>query len=263
MDDRIEANRRAWATLSADHHEEFRRRLRKKATTLNDTQIAELGDIEGKSLIHLQCNTGADTISLARMGARVTGVDLVPENVGFARELAVEFGVPDARFFEADVLELQGLHDEQYDIVYSTEGALCWLPDLRRWARSVRHVLADDGFLYLFDSHPFFMVWDEEALPELVVKYPYFGKEADRDEFIGGYAAERRRGPNYSWGYTMGEIVTSLSEAGLHVDWLHEYDWLFFRLQGEGHEAVGEGKWRFARHQGRLPFSFSLKATVR
>jgi SAM-dependent methyltransferase len=263
MNKYIEANKQSWGTLSRDHYETFKARLLANENLLNPTQVEELGDIAGKRLIHLQCNTGADTISLARMGARVTGVDLVPDNVRYARKLAADCGIDDARFFESNVLEIMDVHHETYDIVYTTEGVLCWLPDVYLWARNVRHLLADDGFLYVMDSHPTFMVWDEEALPELVVKYPYFIKRADEDGWIGGYASESKPATNYSWMYTMGEIVTALSQAGLHVEWLHEFDWLYYQLSAERQAKDAEGGWSYPEHRRKLPYTFSLKATVR
>jgi SAM-dependent methyltransferase len=263
MNDYIEANKQSWGALAPDHYETYQRLLLAGETTLSPTQIEELGDIRGKRLIHLQCNTGADTISLARLGAQVTGVDLAPENVAFARKLAADCGVADARFIESNVLELMDVHDERYDIVFTTEGVLCWLPDLTLWARNVRHLLADDGFLYLMDGHPLFMVWDEEALPELVIRYPYFEKNADREEWIGGYAGAPKEGTNYSWMYTMGEIVTALSAAGLHIEWLHEFDWLYYKLSGERQVRDEAGGWAYPEHRRKLPYTFSLKATVR
>ncbi|MBN1136512.1 MAG: class I SAM-dependent methyltransferase [Anaerolineae bacterium] len=264
MNEYIEANKRSWSTLSADHYAHYRAILLTGRSTLNQTEIEELGDIRGKRLIHLQCNTGADTISLARLGAQVTGVDLVPENVALARKLAAELGIHDATFIESNVLEIMDKHAGKYDIVYTTEGVLCWLPDLALWARNVRHLLADDGFLYLLDSHPLYMIWDEEKLPELAVKYPYMLKNTDRDEWIGGYAATPRQATNYSWMYTLGEIVTALSRAGLHIEWLHEFDWLFFQISPTGAQVQDEnGNWVFPEYKSKLPFTFSLKATVR
>jgi SAM-dependent methyltransferase len=263
MTEYIEANRQSWATLAEEHYCTFKARLSRNESTLSETQTRELGDVNGKKLIHLQCNTGADTISLARMGAIVTGVDLVLENIHYARKLATDFGIDDAWFIESNVLEIMDVHHEKYDIVFTTEGVLCWLPDLYLWARSVRHLLADDGFLYLLDGHPFFMAWDEGKLPELVVKYPYFGKTADRDEWIGGYASEPHRATNYSWMYTVGEIVTALSQAGLHIEWFHEFDWLYYRLSAEKQIKDENGNWVYPEHRGRLPYTFSLKATIR
>ena len=197
------------------------------------------------------------------MGAIVTGVDLVPENIHYAKKLAADCGIENARFIESNVLELIDKHDEKYDIVYTTEGVLCWLPDLYLWARNVRPLLADDGFLYVMDGHPFYMVWNEEKLPELVVKYPYFTKKPDKDDWIGGYAAEPKNAVNYSWMYTLGEIVTALSRAGMHIEWLHEFDWLYYKLSDEKQKKIINGKWIFPEHKEKLPFTFSLKATIR
>lgn len=263
MDEFIEANQRSWALIARDHYEAFKIRLSVNESTLSQTQIQELGSIEGKKLIHLQCNTGADTISLARLGAKVTGVDLVPENIHYARRLATDFGFSDARFIQSNVLEIMDKHDEKYDVVYTTEGVLCWLPDLYLWARNVRHLMADDGFLYVLDGHPFFMIWDEESLPELVAKYPYFQKNADRDEWIGGYASEPQKGTNYAWMYTMAEIINALSQAGLFIEWFHEFDWLYYQLSEKKQRKAGQGGWIYPEHKERLPNTFSLKATIR
>ncbi len=262
MTDPIEANRRTWGLIAEDHYNTYKAQLAQKESLLSEVQKQELGDIRGKSLIHLQCNTGADTVSLARMGATVTGVDLVPENIHYARKLAADFGIDDARFIESNVLEIMNVHHETYDIVYTTEGVLCWLPDLSLWARNVRALMKEDGYLYLLDSHPFFMMWDEEKLPELEVRYPYFLKPADEDGWIGGYASEPKEGVNYSWMYTMGEIITALSAVGLHIEWLHEFDWLYYRL-GDNMVKQADGQWLMPEHKDKLPYTFSLKATVR
>ena len=263
MNKYIEANKLSWATIAREHYKTFRTRLSQNESTPCETQKRELGDIAGKKLIHLQCNTGADTLSLARMGAKVTGVDLVPANIHYAKRLAADLAIDDARFIESDVLEIMDRHDDKYDIVYTTEGVLCWLPDLNLWARNVRHLLADDGFLYVMDGHPFYMTWDEERLPELVVKYPYFRKTADRDEWIGGYASEPKEATNYAWMYTVGEIINALSQAGLHIEWFHEFDWLYYQLSAEKQKKDEDGNWVFPEHKGKLPYTFSLKATVR
>ena len=263
MNEYIEANKQSWATIAKEHYETFRAILLANESTVSQTQLQELGEIKGKTLIHLQCNTGADTISLARMGAKVTGVDLVPENIHYARKLVADLGINDARFIESNVLEIMEKHHEKYDIVYTTEGVLIWLSDLYLWARNVRHLLADDGFLYVLDGHPFFLVWDEDKLPELIVKYPYFRKSADKAGWIGGYAAAPRQATNYSWMYTIGEIVNALSQAGMHIEWFHEFDWSYYRVSNEKQIKDDNGNWIFPEHKGRLPFTFSLKATIR
>jgi len=113
------------------------------------------------------------------------------------------------------------------------------------------------------DGHPFFLIWDEEKLPDLSVKYPYFQKTADQDEWIGGYAAQPKKAVNYFWMYTISEIINALSQAGLHIEWLHEFDWLYYKLSEEKQRKNEIGKWIYPAYQGGLPFTFSLKATIR
>ena len=259
----IESNKKAWALIARDHHEHFRQRLKEEHSLLNRIITGELGDITGLDLIHLQCNTGADTVSLARLGATVTGVDLVGENVHYARELARDNGIDDAVFIEADILELMDIHHDTYDVVFVSEGAIGWLPDLDRWGRTIRHLLKDDGFLYVFDSHPFQLAFCEEKMKDNVldIRYPYFGKRPDRDTHIGGYASEAKEGENYFWMYTVGDIINSLTRAGLCIEFFNEYDVLYCEL--DGMEKVEKGLYRFPHFRGGLPFTFSLKATVR
>ncbi|MBN1887261.1 MAG: class I SAM-dependent methyltransferase [Thermoflexales bacterium] len=259
----IEANKQAWGLLSQDHYETFRKCLRENHSTLSPIIQAELGDIAGKTLIHLQCNTGADTISLARMGAVVTGVDLVPDNIRYARLLADEFGVTDATFITADIMEFMEIHDQKYDIVFTSEGAIGWLPDLKKWGKTIRHLLKEDGFFYVLDSHPVYLMFDEERLKknELVIKYPYFVKRPERFDTIGGYASEKKDAENFDWMYTVGEIINVLTSAGLGIEYLNEYDTLFWNAGGM--EWTESGQYRYASFRGQMPFSFSLKATVR
>jgi len=213
-------------------------------------------------LIHLQCNTGADTISLARLGAKVTGMDFVPENISYAKKLAADFNIKNASFFESDVLDIMEKHHEKYDIVYTTDGVLCWIPDLMRWAQNVRHLLKDDGFLYVMDAHPFFMSMDEDALPELSIKYPYFSKAPEKDEWAPSYVCEAKKSTNYNWEYTIGDIINALSSAGLHIEWFHEFDWLSYSLSDQQEEDEND-HFFYPQLKGKLPFTFSLKATIR
>ncbi len=260
----VAANREAWGLLSKDHYEHFKWRLQTEHSLLNRIITAELGDISGKTVIHLQCNTGADTLSLARLGAaHVTGVDLVPRNVEYAQRLASDLGFTNAEFLVSDIMELESRHHRKYDVVFTSEGALCWLPDLNKWARAIRHLLKDDGFLYVFDSHPFLMALDEAKVGHGVVdvKYPYFAKRPDKSDTIGGYAAEARPGENYCWMYTVSDLINSLTSAGLQVEWFNESDLLFFRE--DGMRQAEPGLWACPELRGKLPMTFSIKATVR
>lgn len=258
----IEANKKAWSLIAEDHYHAFKEKLEKETSIINDVITKELGDITGKKLIHLQCNTGADTISLARMGATVTGVDLVPENIHYANKLAADFGI-DATFIESDIMKLKEIHNEKYDIVFTTEGAIGWLPDLKKWGDTVRHLLKDDGFVYVNDGHPFFMALDEEKIREnkVEIKYPYFDKRPDEDNSIGGYASEPKEATSYFWMYTISDIINALSDAGLSIEFFNEFDTLCWN--NGGMELVEKGLYQYPYFKGKFPFQFSLKATVR
>jgi len=259
----IEANKKAWRLLSKDHYETFGQRLREKRTLLSGIIQRELGDVAGKTLIHLQCNTGADTLSLARMGASVTGVDLVADNIRYARQLAQDLGISGTTFIVSDLMEFMESHDRKYDIVFTSEGVIGWLPDLTKWGTTVRHLLKDDGIFYVMDLHPFYLMFDEDKLTkkELSIKYPYFVKKPDKDDTIGGYAAERREGENYYWMYTVSEVINALLAAGLTLEFFNEFDTSFFDIGGM--QELSQSCFCYPDFRDKMPFSFSLKATVR
>lgn len=116
----VDSNKLAWNLLAKDHYEHFKERLKNESSILNPIIHEELGDLKGKTLIHLQCNTGADTVSLARNGAIITGVDIAPDNVLYAKKLAQDFGFDQARFIESDIMKLKEIHQEHYDIVFTS-----------------------------------------------------------------------------------------------------------------------------------------------
>ena len=148
----IESNKHAWGQLSAEHYKTFKKRLSDGSHKLNKYILNELGDLEDKKIIHLQCNTGADTILLSKMGASAVGVDLVPDNIMYANKLADDFGITNISFIESDIMNFMEKHNEKYDVVFVSEGAIGWLPDLNKWAQTIRHLLTDDGFFYIFEN---------------------------------------------------------------------------------------------------------------
>ena len=126
----IEANKNAWSKISEDHYQHFKETFAEGIGELNSHIKEELGDISGNKIIHLQCNTGADTIILSKTAKSVTGVDLVPENIYFAKKLAAELGIENVNFIESDIMKLTEIHNEKYDVVFTSEGVLGWLPTL-------------------------------------------------------------------------------------------------------------------------------------
>ena len=128
-------------------------------STLKSIELEELGDVSGRSLLHLQCHFGLDTMSWARLGARVTGVDFSDRAISLAQELSKELGI-EADFVCSDVYDLRSILDKQFDIVFTSYGILCWLPDLRRWAEVIAHFLRPGGTFYMVEGHPFVDVFD-------------------------------------------------------------------------------------------------------
>ncbi|GGM26444.1 methyltransferase [Paraliobacillus quinghaiensis] len=257
---KIETNKIAWGKIAQQHYEHFKMRLVKEDYKLNPIVEEELGDIAGKKILHLQCNTGADTILLAQKGAIVTGVDLVPENICYAKKLAKDFEVNNVNFVESDVLKLMEVHEGEYDIVMTTDGVLGWLPDLNKWGKVVAHFLKEEGFFYLHDGHPFMMIFDEDALSQgdLIPTYPYFDLTADIDGFIGGYASEAKEAENYFWGHQLSTIINGLLSGNLYVSYIKEYDRCAPGMSGS---AVDEhGMSYYPELDGKIPLVLSLKA---
>ena len=176
----IDYNKIAWDSIAKEHYENYQKRLKEEDTLLSPWIIEELGDITGKRILHLQCNTGADSICLARLGASVVGVDLSDVNVYYARLLALE-NKADCVFITSDVLKLDELELGTFDIVFTSEGAIGWLPDLKKWGCILHRHTKSDGFAYINDIHPFFLMLEEDdfAKEKFTLQYPYFLKLAD------------------------------------------------------------------------------------
>ena len=235
---------------------------------LNAIEEAELGPVDGLRLLHLQCHFGRDTLMLAQRGARVVGLDFSPPAIAAARALAEELGLADqARFVEADLYDAPGAIGEPgaFDRVYVTWGAINWLPDIAGWARIVAHFLKPGGSLYLAEGHPSALVLDDarrqpDGLPGLFA--PYFHSGPFVFDETSDYAdpdARLKNSTTCQWIHPLGAIVTSMIEAGLRLDWLHEHAAITWRMFGclvEGED----GLYRWP-DQPWLPLAFSLWAT--
>ena len=258
----IEVNKEAWGMLSRGHYEHYKKAIQENKHGFSKIIEEELGDISGKTVIHLQCNTGADTILLAKKGATVTGVDLVPDNIFYAKKMSEELGIKNINFIESDIMDLKEKHQKKYDMVFTTEGVLSWLPNLNKWAETVRHLLNENGVVYVLDGHPFYMTFDEEKLREnkLEIKYPYFIREPEYAENMPDYCSDSKMGENFGWMYKVSDIINSLSKAGLTIEFFNEYDSLYFDLGGM--EESRNGQCHFPFFDTKLPFTFSLKARL-
>jgi len=258
----IEANKTAWGSLAKIHYDYCVKAFQEKRYNFSSIIEEELGDISGKTVIHLQCNTGGDTVLLAQKGAIVTGVDLVPDNIFYAKKMSQELGVKNIDFIESDIMELKEKHNKKYDVAFTTEGVLCWLPDLNKWAETVKHLLNEGGFLYVLDGHPFFMTFDEEKLREnkLEIKYPYFERESEYSEGMDDYFSENKTGVTYEWMYKVSDIINPLAKAGLTIEFFNEYDSLYYDIGGM--ERLENGHCHYPFFDRKMPFTFSLKARL-
>ncbi len=228
--------------------------------TLHDVERREMGDVSGKTLLHLQCHFGLDTMSWSRLGAKATGVDFSDAAIGLARTLNRELGL-DARFIHSNVYDLPDVLDEQFDIVFTSYGVLCWLPDMGRWASVVENHLKPGGTFYIIEGHPSMNVFEESDEGELRPAYSYFHKEFLYEGGEPSYAGSQIiESPVYEWHHSLGEIVTSLIDAGLRIEFLHEFAFSGYRAYPMMKKG-NDGWWRFPEGNDSFPQLFSIKAT--
>lgn len=234
-------------------------------STLNPIELEELNDVTGKSLLHLQCHFGLDTLSWARLGAHVTGVDFSEDAIALAERLTQETGLV-ARFICTDIYNLPQVLEDKFDIIYTTGGVLFWLSDLGQWAKIIAHFLKPGGILYLQEEHPFLNVFDDGAdVTDLQTRYPYFHtKEPIQIEGLLPYSdpAANQRSVEYVWSFSFSDILNALIAAGLQLDYLHEFSHggnqrFPFMAKGE------DGWWRWSDSTNDIPLTFSLQATKR
>ena len=193
-------------------------------SSLMKYEVEALGDVIGKSLLHLQCHFGQDTLSWSRLGAKCVGVDLSNEGIKLAQQLNEELNL-DAEFVCCNVLDTSKYVNDTFDIVFTSYGTIGWLPDLIPWGKMIAERLKKGGTFYIAEFHPIVWMFDYlEGKP--IMKYGYNQKEAIYEEYEGTYANQSSKmiSKEYGWNHGLGEVVTALTEAGLHIDYLREHD---------------------------------------
>jgi len=233
-------------------------------STLTPLEEREMGPVRGKSLLHLQCHFGLDTLSWARRGARVTGVDYSLPAVRAARSLARRIGA-DARFVHSNVYDLPKALQGQFDIVYTAKGALCWLPDIDRWAAVVAHFLRPGGTFYLLEDHPVRELFENEKPTEelLLDRRPglrYFARGPLRAEYDGTYATNEkmRHRVSYVWIRPVSEVLSALRDHGIQVSSFREFPYCYWPCFGWMTQD-SRGYWHLPRDEGRIPLMWSVK----
>lgn len=256
----IEANRALWDAKTKHHFgSDFYRtdEFIKGKSTLNDIELSLLGDVSGKAILHLQCHFGQDTLSLARLGAKVTGVDFSGEAIKKARELNQQLGL-DATFICTDIYNLPGKIDQQFDIVYSSYGVIGWLPDMQRWAGIVSQYLKPGGSFVFAEFHPVVWMFNNEFSG---IQYSYFNKEAIVETTSGTYA-DRQADINMTeigWNHDLSEVLQNLIDAGLNIVSFYEFDFSPYNCFRNAIE-LSPGKFQIAGLEGKIPMVYSLKA---
>ena len=240
--------------------------FRKGGIRLRDEEVATVGDVRGKTLLHLQCHFGIDTLSWARLGATVTGADFSQRAVDLAQRLAADIGVADARFIRSDVYELPSVLDEQFDVVYTSRGVIGWLPDIRRWAAVVARFTAPGGIFFINEIHPVAQAFENEGVApgELRLAYPYWEhRDPLTFEVKGSYAdpdADTTGLREHGWDHGLGELVTGLIDAGLRIESLVEHPYLEWAADFLV-ERPGTRRWYLPDTvEGEMPLMFSLLA---
>lgn len=226
--------------------------------------IPLLGGIAGLSGVHLQCHIGTDTVSLARRGAHMTGLDFSGASLQEARSLAEATGA-EVDFVQSDVYAaVDALGREQFDFVFTGIGALCWLPDVKRWAQVVHDLLKPGGFIFLREGHPMLWSMDEAVDDDLVVGYPYFEVPAPvTDDHEGSYLpvdTTFRASRSHSWNHGIGETVMALIDTGMVLDLLVEHDSCPWEALPGKMVEYDDGEWHLMEHSERLPLTYTLRA---
>jgi 2-polyprenyl-3-methyl-5-hydroxy-6-metoxy-1,4-benzoquinol methylase len=278
-----EANRRAWNAATEAHNSHKADQaafLRDGGSTLYPEEIELLGDIKEKALVHLQCNAGQDTLSLAHLGATVTGVDISDTAIEFARKLSADSGIP-GTFHRADVYDWlveAAAGGEQYDIVFSSYGALIWLSDLRTWAQGIAAILKPGGRLVVVEFHPYVMTleWD------WTFKFDYFqeGKALHFENGIGDYVALSgaalapsgyvegvqnfvNPNPGYEFVWTISDTLSALADSGLSVSAFREYPYMNGGKLLDNMREMPGGRMYPPEGMPSLPLMFGLRAEKR
>ncbi|SHM98425.1 Methyltransferase domain-containing protein [Chitinophaga jiangningensis] len=254
------ANKKLWNNKTAVHvASDFYNLAQFKAgaTSLNPVELAEMPDVKGKSLLHLQCHFGMDTISFARMGATATGLDLSDAAIAAATELAASLEA-NASFVCANVYDANEHLSEKFDIVFTSYGTIGWLPDLNRWAAVIKERLKPGSIFYMVDFHPVVWMFDDNFS---FIKYSYFNTGEPIVEQLSGTYADRQadlHDTEYGWNHSLSEIISALLNAGLTLEFFHEHLTSPYNCFNNTVE-VTPGAFQIKGMEGKIPMLYSMK----
>lgn len=256
----LEINRQSWNNRTDAHlQSEFYdlEGFMKGKSSLNQIELDLLGDIKGKSILHLQCHFGQDTISLSRLGANVTGVDLSDKSIASAKQLAKDTN-SSAQFICCDIYDLPQNLDEKFDLVFTSYGTIGWLPDINKWANIVSTFLKPNGEFVFVEFHPVLWMFDDNVNK---ITYRYFNSGPIAETETGTYAdKEADITQSYvMWNHGLGEVVNSLIKHGLDIRSLDEFDYSPYNCVNKMKE-IAVNKFRIEHLDDKIPLVYSIHA---
>lgn len=262
MENYYQINRETWNLRAKVHQQsEFYDIPGFKAgkCSLNEVELKQVGDVKGKSMIHLQCHFGLDTLSWARRGAKVTGVDISDESIKLAKSLTKELNI-EATFVRANLYDVPAEIHDQFDIVFVSYGALIWLDDMDKWAEIVASLLAPGGKLHLIEFHPFIFTLDDDGL----IKESYFNNEGPLDTtsditYADDGDGEKIAYRNIEWNHSLGEIINGLFINGLKLTAFNEFPYQVYNCFPNMIEDQ-PGQFVFKDLGRKIPYMFSIQA---
>lgn len=260
MENYLEINKNSWNAkvdphLKSDFY--FVEEFLKGKNSLNSIELDLLGDIKGKSILHLQCHFGQDSISLSRLGAKVTGIDLSDKAIETAINLAKQCET-DTQFICSDVYDLPNHLNEQFDIVFTSYGTIGWLPDLDKWAHVINHFLKPDGKFVMAEFHPVVWMFDDDFKE---VSYNYFNEKPIIETYEGTYAdlSASIVQEYVMWNHSLAEVLQNLINKKLSIEHFREFDWSPYPCFKHV-EEFEKGKWRIPQFGNKIPLVYALSA---
>ncbi|MDR6458409.1 ubiquinone/menaquinone biosynthesis C-methylase UbiE [Chryseobacterium vietnamense] len=260
MENYLEINKKSWNAKVEPHLKSdfyFVDEFVNGRTSLNSIELDLLGEIKGKTILHLQCHFGQDSISLSRMGAKVTGIDLSDKAIDTARELAQQCNT-NTEFICSDVYNLPNILDQKFDIVYTSYGTIGWLPDLEKWADIINHFLKPEGQFIMAEFHPVVWMFDDDFTK---VAYNYFNEKPIVETYEGTYADQSASivQEYVMWNHSLAEVLDNLIKKDLQLNTFREFDWSHYPCFRHVDEFE-TGKWRIPQFGNKIPLVYALIA---
>ncbi|MCB9209150.1 MAG: class I SAM-dependent methyltransferase [Ignavibacteriales bacterium] len=261
IDKYFDANKKLWNERVNIHFEsEFydNKKFIKTKNSLNSIELEELGNIKNKSILHLQCHFGQDTISLANLGAKVTGIDFSENAIEKAKELSNIVNIK-ADFICSNIYDLKKSLNRKFDIVFTSYGTIGWLPDINNWAEIVSYFLKRNGKFIIAEFHPYIWMFSNNFKE---IKYSYFHTSAPIKEVIKGTYADRNSDVKlveYGWNHSLSDVINSLISHGLKIESLKEFPYSPYNCFSNLIESK-KGKFVFKDFPNLIPMVYSLKA---